>query len=218
MSEDKTGEHTTNIALMGKSKTISAVNTLIKRIATSNLPVMIKGEPGVGHNLVAREIHSLSPRSHGPFVEANLAAIPSHLVGPQLFGYERGAFTGATQRTIGLLETAQHGTLFLEEIESIPEDIQGMLARVLENPSIVRFGDTKQIPLDLRIIGSSGPNVDNASSLRQGLISRLSGFVIEIPPLRNRSEDIRILGEYLLKRESKSACLIYNTWTRLEGV
>jgi DNA-binding NtrC family response regulator len=216
MPENKTNDLPTNIALMGKSKAISAVKTLIKRIATSDLPVLIKGEPGVGHSLVAREIHLLSPRCHAPFVEVNLAAIPRNLAASEILGHERGAFTGAVQMRVGALETAHPGTVFLGEIESTPEDIQGMLARVVEEPTIVRLGGEKPIPLDLRTIGGSGPNVESASSLRQDLVSCLSGFIIEMPPLRNRPEDIRILGEYLLKGESESACLSDFAWNRLE--
>jgi DNA-binding NtrC family response regulator len=187
--------------LYGVSESMQEIFSLIRQVAPSSAPVLITGESGTGKERVARAIHRLSPRSGHPFVAINCAALPSSLIESELFGHEKGAFTGAFGRHAGCFEQAHEGTLLLDEIGEMPLDMQAKLLRVLEDSKIRRLGGRSELGMDVRIVAAtnrlvSGP--DDAKFLREDLYYRLSVFTIEIPPLRHRKEDIPGLAEMII--------------------
>jgi len=170
-------------------------------VATSEASVFIQGESGTGKELFARYIHRNSPRRHGPFVAVNCAAIPDTLLESELFGYERGAFTGATRQKPGKFELAQGGTILLDEVTEIPLHLQAKLLRVLQEREVERLGGTRPVPLNVRVIATTNVVVEEKikdGSFRKDLYYRLNVMPLKIPPLRERSEDIIPIAEHVL--------------------
>lgn len=187
--------------LVGTSPAMQQIFSLIRQVAPTSAPVLICGESGTGKDLVAREIHKCSPRSDGPFVAINAAALPETLVESELFGHERGAFTGAMERSAGCFEQAHGGTLFLDEIGEMPLATQPKLLRVLEDLRVRRLGAKKEIPVDARILAATSQ--EHGTHLREELYYRLSVFQIVVPPLREHKEDIPPIAEVILQNLNK---------------
>ncbi len=177
-----------------------------KRVAPTDLPVLIRGETGVGKEVLARFIHSVSDRKDKPFVVVDCTTIPEHLFESELFGYEKGAFTGATQRKIGLVELANKGTLFLDEIGDMPVSVQSKLLRFVETKRFRRVGGLKDVEVDVRIISATNKNLEQLiaeGKFREDLYYRINAVELEIPSLRERKEDIPLLVEFFLKKFGK---------------
>jgi DNA-binding NtrC family response regulator len=187
--------------LVGGSPAMLQTFSLIRQVAPTSAPVLIRGESGSGKELVAREIHKCSPRSDGPFVAINAAALPETLIESELFGHERGAFTGALERFAGCFEQAHGGTLFLDEIGEMPQSTQPKLLRVIEDLRVRRLGGKHEIAVDARILAATSQEI--GSHLREELYYRLSVFQIVIPPLRERKEDIPQIAEVMLQNLNK---------------
>ncbi len=190
-----------SVTLVGVSKGINDVRDQIARVADSSLNVLITGDTGTGKELVARLIHAGSARKNAPFVTVNCAAIPRELFEGELFGYERGAYTGATRSSMGLLAETDGGTLFLDEIGDLSLDNQARILRVIENHSFRRIGARCEITVDMRIIAATNKDLAaciNAGAFREDLYHRLNGVEIALPPLRDRRDDIPPLAEYFL--------------------
>ena len=174
-------------------------------VAPTDATVLILGETGTGKELVARAIHRLSPRRDMPCITLNCAAIPTGLLESELFGYERGAFTGALTQKIGRFEMAHKGTLFLDEVGDIPLDLQPKLLRALQEKSFERLGGTRTIPIDVRLVAATNRNLSQMMGdklFRSDLYYRLKVFPITVPPLRDRPEDIPLLARYFTKKYS----------------
>lgn len=189
--------------LIGVSASFNSVCHMIDRVADTNAPVLLLGETGVGKEIFAQTLHAVSPRSEKPFVAVNCAAIPEQLIETDLFGVEKGAFTGAMVSRPGRFELADSGSLFLDEIGCLSLAAQGKLLRVLQEGEAERVGGTKSRHLDVRIITATNIDLETAvakGSFRQDLLFRLNVFPISIPPLRERREDIPILADYFLRR------------------
>ena len=187
--------------LLGKSFPMLKVFGLIERASATDFDVLIIGETGTGKELVARAIHERSPRRGYPFVAVDCGAIPDELMESECFGHERGAFTGAQSTRVGLLESDNHGTFFMDEIAQLPLRLQAKLLRVLQERRIRRVGGTREIDLDLRIIAASSINLQQAvkeGRFRLDLYHRLNVVLIELPPLRERTEDIPLLASYFV--------------------
>ena len=187
--------------LLGRSPAMKQVFALIQRVAPTEATVMIMGESGVGKELVAECIHLLSHRSQGPQVAINCGSIPASLIEAELFGYEKGSFTGASRSHAGVFERATGGTLFLDEVTEMPMDMQTRLLRVLETGRFYRIGGTQEIKTDIRVVAATNRNVTEAVAnrqLREDLMYRLAVFPLHIPPLRERSGDVPLLAEYFL--------------------
>jgi transcriptional regulator with PAS, ATPase and Fis domain len=188
--------------LIGESPEIRRAAELISRFARTDEPVLITGESGTGKELAARGIHDRSLRRDGPFVAVNCAAFPSNLVASELFGYEKGAFTGAAARTKGQIEHANGGTLFLDEIGDMPVDLQGHLLRFLQEAQIVRVGGREAIRVDVRIVAATNVRLRQAIAegrFREDLYYRLDVLALHLPPLRERPADIAPLAEHALR-------------------
>ncbi len=188
--------------IVGDSRAIQHARELIRRAATTSSTVLIQGESGTGKELVAEAIHRAGPRADGPFVAVNCGSLTSTLVQSELFGHEKGAFTGAQQRHVGYFERAQGGTLFLDEIAELPLDAQVRLLRVLETWSVTRVGGVHDIRLDVRLVAATHRNLAQMvkeGSFREDLYYRVQVLVIETPPLRERPEDLPALCEHLLE-------------------
>jgi DNA-binding NtrC family response regulator len=183
--------------LVGSSPAMQQIFSLISQVAPTSASVLICGESGTGKELVAREIHKLSPRSDGPFVAINAAALPESLIESELFGHEKGAFTGAVERSAGCFEQAHGGTLFLDEIGEMAPFTQAKLLRVLEDLRVRRLGGKSEIPVDVRVLAATSEAV--GTSLREELYYRLSVFHIVVPPLRERKEDIPLIADVMLQ-------------------
>ncbi len=176
---------------------------MARRAARSNSSVMISGESGTGKELIARGIHKISSRSKGPFVPVNCGAIPRELLESELMGYERGAFTGAVSTKIGDFESAQGGTIFLDEISTLPVHLQAKLLRILQEREIKRLGSVKTIRLDIRVISATNDNLNELvenGNFRHDLYFRLNVIPIHLPPLRERRGDIPILLEHFIEK------------------
>jgi transcriptional regulator with GAF, ATPase, and Fis domain len=179
------------------------VQRQVEVVAPTDATVLILGETGTGKELVARAIHRLSPRKNLPFITLNCAAIPTGLLESELFGYERGAFTGALSQKIGRFEMAHRGTLFLDEVGDIPLDLQPKLLRALQEKAFERLGGTKTIPIDVRLVAATNRNLTQMMGdklFRSDLYYRLKVFPIATPPLRDHPEDIPILARYFTKK------------------
>ena len=189
--------------IIGESKQIKETKRIAQKIAGADEPILIIGESGTGKELFAQAIHKASMRS-GKFVAVNCGAIPAELAESELFGYEHGAFTGALKRgKEGLLETASGGTLFLDEIESMPLFIQVKLLRALATGCIMRVGSTEEIPINVRVISATKKDLlqeAKAGNFREDLYYRLSTFILELPPLRERGHDIIVLAQHFIKK------------------
>jgi DNA-binding NtrC family response regulator len=187
--------------MVGRSAAIREALAFIQKVAPSNASVLIFGESGTGKEVAAGLIHSLSERRNGPYIAVNCAAIPESLMEAELFGHERGSFTGADRRYEGCFERANGGTLLLDEITEMKPDLQAKLLRVLEDRRVRRLGATAEVPLDVRVIATT--NREPARAIREGrlrddLYYRLSVFSIELPPLRHRTEDVEALVNYFI--------------------
>src|SRR5260370_754591 len=188
--------------LIGDSLVMKEVFSLIRQVAPTTASVLISGESGTGKELVARAIHSLSARSAGPFVAVNCAALPESLMESELFGHEKGAFTGAVERRAGCFEQAQNGTLLLDEIGDMPIGTQAKLLRVIEESKVRRLGGTKDIPIAVRVLAATNRAPEKAVEdklIREDLYYRLNVFQISLPPLRERKEDIPLIAAALIR-------------------
>ncbi len=189
--------------IVGDDPRLKQVSIAMQRAAASDATVLIEGESGTGKELFARAVHALSPRADGPFVAINCAAIPETLLETELFGHEKGAFTGATQRKPGKFELAHRGTLFLDEIGDLPLSLQAKILRALEEKQFERVGGTVLLHVDVRVVAATNRNLKAAVAARQyreDLYFRLSVFPILIPPLRDRPGDIPLLARYFVDR------------------
>ena len=194
--------------IVGASPALQAVLSRISKVAPSNSTVLITGETGTGKELVARAIHRRSDRASRAFVSVNCAAIPRDLIASEFFGHEKGAFTGATRQRLGRFELANGGTIFLDEVGELPAETQIALLRVLQEHEFERVGGTRRIRADVRVIAATNRDLQaaiSAGSFRSDLFYRLNVFPIEIPPLRERKEDIRLLVEYFIDRYARKA-------------
>src|ERR1700684_963926 len=188
-------------SLVGSSKKMQDIFQLIERVAPSNVSVLITGESGTGKEVVARTLHELSPRKAKPFVAVNCAAIPETLIEAEIFGYEKGAFTGAIERSPGCFELAEEGTLLLDEIGEMPVGTQAKLLRVLEDRKLRRLGSKVETPMNVRVLAATNKNPEEAVAdghLRGDLYYRLNVFNLHMPPLREHKEDIPAIIEALL--------------------
>jgi DNA-binding NtrC family response regulator len=188
--------------LVGDSPSMKELFSLIRQVAPTTASVLISGESGTGKELVARAIHTLSPRSSGPFVAVNCAALPESLMESELFGHEKGAFTGAVERRAGCFEQAQNGTLLLDEIGDMPIATQAKLLRVIEESKVRRLGGSADIPIAVRVLAATNRPPESAVQnklLREDLYYRLNVFHISLPPLRDRKQDIPPIAAALLR-------------------
>ncbi len=189
--------------IVGESKGIQLVRQKIEKVADKNVTVLIRGESGTGKDLVARLIHLRSKRRVYPFINVNCAAIPSELLESELFGYAKGAFTGASRDNTGKFEKADKGTIFLDEIGTLSLYLQSKILQVLEEKKLVRLGGVKEMPIDVRIITATNSNLEKsiiANEFRSDLYYRLNIISIIIPPLRERKEDIFLLTNYFMDK------------------
>jgi DNA-binding NtrC family response regulator len=192
--------------IVGDDPRLKQVSLALQRAAATDMTVLLEGESGTGKELFARTLHALSPRADGPFVAINCAAIPENLLETELFGYEKGAFTGAAARKLGKFEVAHRGTLFLDEIGDLPLTLQPKILRSLEAKSFDRVGGTTPLQVDVRVVAATNRNLRAAvaaGQYRQDLFFRLSVFPIAIPPLRERSGDIPMLARHFIERFSR---------------
>ena len=190
-------------SIVGKSQAMQQVFKMIGRVSHSDAPVMITGESGSGKELVARAIHHYSQRSAKDFIAINCAAIPEQLLESELFGHEKGAFTGAVANRIGRFEQCNGGTLFLDEIGDMPLPIQSKILRVLQDGEFSRVGGNQTLKTDVRIVAATNKNLEQEvarKSFREDLFYRLNVVRVQLPPLRQRVEDIRLLAEYFLQK------------------
>ena len=193
--------------IIGESLSMQGVFRAIGKLSSTTATVLVQGESGTGKELIAKSLHKNSPRYDMPFIALNMADIPKELVESELFGHEKGAFTGAVERRIGRFEQANGGTLFLDEIGDMPLDSQTRLLRVLSNKEFYRVGGDKPIKVDVRIIAATHQNLHNLvsqKSFREDLFYRLNVIKIEVPALRSRKEDIDALTKHFLKQHSDS--------------
>jgi DNA-binding NtrC family response regulator len=192
--------------IIGEDGKLRQVSQQLHRAAATDATVLLEGESGTGKELFARALHALSPRADGPFVAINCAAIPESLLESELFGYEKGAFTGAAQRKPGRFELAHRGTLFLDEIGDLPLALQAKILRALEEKQFERVGGTQSLHVDARVVAATNRNLKQRVSERQfreDLYFRLSVFPIQIPPLRERGEDVLILARHFVDKFCK---------------
>lgn len=192
--------------LVGRSPAMQGVYRMITRVLRNDLTVLVTGESGTGKELVAEAIHQLGSRRTGPFVAVNTAAIPHDLIESELFGHEKGAFTGAVAQAIGKFEQANGGTLFLDEIGDMPAEAQTRLLRALQSGRIRRVGGRQEISVDVRIIAATNRDLApmiEAGKFREDLFYRLNVVPIELPPLRERREDIDVLSQHFLAQAAE---------------
>ena len=196
---------------LGESPPMKAVYSLIERVATRSVDILITGETGTGKELVARAVHRRSRRAAAPFVPIDCGAIPDTLLESELFGHERGAFTGADARRIGLIEVADGGTLFLDEIAELPLALQAKLLRVLQERRLRRVGARKETAVDVRIVAATSRDIDGmmeSGTFRRDLFYRINVVRISLPPLRQRGDDIGLLAEFFASRAGREMGLI----------
>jgi formate hydrogenlyase transcriptional activator len=194
--------------IVGSSEALRKVLRQVAKLASSDSTVLILGETGTGKELIARSIHKRSHRADRAFIAVNCAAIPQSLISSELFGHEKGAFTGATQRRLGRFESANGGTIFLDEVGDLPPEIQVALLRVLQEREIERVGSSKPIPVDVRIVAATHRDLNGLvaeGKFREDLLYRLNVIPIDVPPLRERVADIPLLVEYFIDRFGKRA-------------
>jgi transcriptional regulator with PAS, ATPase and Fis domain len=187
--------------IIGASEEVKKMKRLIAQISKVDFSLLISGESGCGKELVAHAVHRLSPRANQPFIPVNAAALPETLLEAELFGYKKGAFSGASENRVGLLEAADRGTFFLDEIADLPLSLQAKMLRVLQEKEIRRLGENKTIKIDIRLVSASNKNLKDlilANQFREDLYYRLQDLTIHIPPLRERREDIPLLVAHFL--------------------
>ncbi|OPY89448.1 MAG: Transcriptional regulatory protein ZraR [Syntrophus sp. PtaU1.Bin208] len=192
--------------IIGKSREMVKVYSLIKKVAETTANVLILGESGTGKELVAKAIHANSPRKEKPFVAINCGGIPENLLESELFGYQKGAFTGAYADKAGLFEIARGGTIFLDEVGELPPVLQVKLLRVVQEKTFLRIGGTENIRVDVRIISATNRNLEEMvrkGEFREDLYYRLNVIPVRIPPLRDRKEDIAILSRYFVEKYAR---------------
>ncbi|MEM7308066.1 MAG: sigma-54 dependent transcriptional regulator [Planctomycetota bacterium] len=188
--------------LIGQSAPMRDLRDQIERVAPSNAPVLVTGENGTGKEVVARNLHLLGPRAAGPFIAVNCAAIPAELIESELFGHEKGSFTGAHERRVGHFEAADGGTLFLDEIGDMPLAAQAKVLRVLETREVTRVGGSKAIEVDLRVVAATNADLAQAvedKTFRMDLFYRLNVVPLRVPPLRERASDVELLATHFLE-------------------
>ena len=193
--------------IVGTSAALQRALSLVSKVAPTDASVLITGETGTGKELVARAIHRRSPRSPKPFVSVNCAAIPRDLIASELFGHEKGSFTGAVQRRVGRFELADGGTIFLDEVGELPKETQIALLRVLQEREFERVGGTRSIRTNVRVVAATNRDLRAAiaaGTFRSDLFYRLNVFPLEVPPLRHRREDIPALVEYFIDRSANN--------------
>lgn len=201
--KEEAGSAFTMPQIIGKGNAITDVAKSLQKVAPAKTTVLLFGESGTGKELFARAIHYLSPRRNFPFVAINCAAIPKDLLESELFGYEKGAFTGAETRKPGRFELADRGSIFLDEIAEMDPSLQAKIMRVIQEGEIEHIGGLKTIPVDVRIIAATNRNIEQAVSdgrFREDLYYRLNVFPVSIPPLRERPEDIPLLADFFVKK------------------
>jgi DNA-binding NtrC family response regulator len=189
--------------IVGRSPAMAQVFELVKKAARSEANILVLGESGTGKELIARAIHANSPRAAQPFVPVDCASLPEHLLESELFGHEKGAFTGAVRSKPGLVETAHRGTLFLDEIAELPAPLQVKLLRVLQERQIRRVGGTALVDVDVRVVSATNRDLREAIAkghFREELYYRVNVIAIHLPPLRERAGDVRLLAQTFLKR------------------
>jgi formate hydrogenlyase transcriptional activator len=194
--------------IVGSSPALQSVLEKVAKVAPADSTVLVTGETGTGKELIARAIHKRSPRSKRAFVSVNCAAIPRDLIASELFGHEKGAFTGATQRRLGRFESADGGTIFLDEVGELPMETQISLLRVLQEREFQRVGSNQSLQIDVRVVAATNRDLEaaiSAGGFREDLFYRLNVFPIEVPPLRQRKEDIPLLVEYFVDRYASKA-------------
>ncbi|MCA9731125.1 sigma-54-dependent Fis family transcriptional regulator [candidate division KSB1 bacterium] len=205
--------------IIGHSGTIQNIYKMIQKVAPKDATVLILGESGTGKELVARAIHNLSPRKDAPFVAINCAAFPENLLESELFGYEKGAFTGADRRKLGHFETAGEGTIFLDEIGEVSPAMQVKLLRVLQSKQVMRLGGTESLAVKARVLTATNRNLDamiKDGSFREDLYYRINVFPIVVPPLRKRAEDIPDLVSHFLEKYAEGAQIKNEALQRLQ--
>jgi formate hydrogenlyase transcriptional activator len=206
--EEEIGQASMFEEIIGSSPALRRVLVLLEKVAPTDSTVLITGETGTGKELVARAIHQRSQRATQAFVSVNCAAIPPSLAAAELFGSEKGAFTGATERRLGRFELADEGTIFLDEIGDLPPETQITLLRVLQEKTFERVGGSQAIAVNVRVLAATNRDLHTAvgvSKFRQDLFYRLNVFPIHVPPLRDRVEDIPLLVEYFMQRYATKA-------------
>jgi DNA-binding NtrC family response regulator len=189
--------------IVGSNLAMTSVFDALRRYAPTSAPILILGETGTGKELIARALHQRSKNEKGPFIAIDCGALPSTLIGSELFGYEKGAFTGADARKVGRIELAQNGTVFLDEIGDLPLELQGHLMRFLQEGTINRIGGYKPIPVNARVIAATNIDLSEAVSLRtfrNDLYYRLNVLTLKLPPLRERGDDVLLLARFFLNR------------------
>ncbi|MGH9900430.1 MAG: sigma-54-dependent transcriptional regulator [Pyrinomonadaceae bacterium] len=192
--------------IVGESEAIRRAVAETQRVATTEATVLLLGESGTGKELFARAVHHLSPRRDKPFVAINCAAIPETLIESELFGHERGAFTGATERRPGKFELASGGSIFLDEIGELPLNVQGKLLRVVEEKTVDRIGGRAPVPVDVRVVSATNRDLQREAEtggFRRDLFFRLAVFPVEIPPLRERGDDVALLARHFAAQLGK---------------
>jgi two-component system, NtrC family, response regulator AtoC len=196
----------THDRFIGESEGIREVKKFISLVSGSNVPVLVLGETGTGKELVARAIHELSNRSGNPFVAINASSLQENILESELFGYKKGAFTGAQTDKVGLFQIADRGTFFVDEVADMGTAIQAKLLRVLETGAFRKLGDTKEITVDVRFIFATNKTIEQeieAGRFRKDLFYRLNTFIITVPPLRERKDDIPVLAEYFMEKHAR---------------
>lgn len=191
--------------IISRSPAMHEILATVEKVAPSDFPLLIEGESGVGKELIARAIHRSSARAEGPFIPLNCGAVPENIIESELFGYEKGAFTGAQARKLGLLEIAHRGTLFLDEVGEMPPALQVKFLRILETGAFFRVGGVKEVKVDIRCVSATNKDLKAevaAGRFRPDLYYRISTFTLLVPPLRERREDIPILIEHCVTRTS----------------
>jgi two-component system NtrC family response regulator len=189
--------------IIGSSEGIDRLRQMVQRIAPTEITALLLGESGTGKEVTAKAIHKVSDRRDKPFIAINCASIPENLLESELFGFEKGAFTGAHKTTLGKIECAQGGTLFLDEIGDMPYQLQAKLLRFLQEKVIERLGGRKEIPVDVRVICATNQNLEDMvaeKSFREDLFYRITEITLNIPPLRDREEDVLILANFFLQQ------------------
>ncbi len=203
--------------MVGGSKQFLGIFDQIRRVATVDAPVLIRGETGVGKEMIARAVHQRSRHRGGPFVAVNCGALPETLIHAELFGYEKGAFTGAYKRKIGRIESAQNGTIFLDEIGDLPQQLQVYLLRFLEQKTIERLGGNQSLTSNARVIAATHVDLEQAVSegrFREDLYYRLNVLSIEVPRLAQRNSDIELLARFFLHKFAKEQGSVVRGFTR----